>query len=130
MAGHWSELLGWDEEKIEEIRFFGFSLLREGKYERARLIFEVLLILDKDSILDRQNLGALYLQMNENQKAVEQFNKVLEKLPEDEQTLLNKAKALFMLHQNQAAIEIVQKLSKSTNVTIANDADALMMVHA
>lgn len=130
MASNWTELLGWDEDKIEEIRFFGFSLLREGKYERARLFFEVLLILNKDSVIDRQTLGALYLQMNENDKALEQFNQVLEKMPDHEPTLLNKAKALFMLNQNQTAIAIIEKLTKSSDLMIADDASALMLTHS
>ena len=129
MQTNWSELLGWDKEKIDEIRFFGFSLLREGKYDRARLFFEVLLILDGDSSFDRQTLGALYLQMNDNEKAVEQLNKALEVLPDHEPTRLNKAKALFMLNRKEEALQIVTELMKSTDTILANDAEALIMAH-
>lgn len=129
MATNWTELLGWDRDKIEEIRFYGFSLLREGKYERARLFFEVLLILDPQSAFDRQTLGAIYLQVNENEKAAEQLERALELQPNHEPTLLNKAKALFMINRKDEALSIVQKLAKCNDQALADDAQALLMVH-
>ena len=129
MKNNWTELLGWDKEQIDEIRFFGFSLLREGKYERARLFFEVLLILDGTSAFDRQTLGALYLEIGENEQAVSQLDHALSLEPAHEPTLLNKAKALFTLQHNDEAIAIAERLQKSTNEIIANDAEALIMTH-
>ncbi|MCH9610157.1 MAG: hypothetical protein S4CHLAM81_07290 [Chlamydiales bacterium] len=128
-SNKWTELLGWGSERIEEIRFFGFSILREGKYEDAKLFFEVLLILD-DSPFDRQTLGAIHLQMNENEQAIEQLDLALEKEPGHEPTLLNKAKALFASDRPSEALAIVQKLTKSDNEILASDAEALIMVHS
>jgi len=129
MKTNWAELLGWEKDKIDEIRFYGFSLLREGKYDRARLFFEVLLIIDKGTAFDRQTLGAIYLQMNENEKAVEQLNRALEIEPDHEFSLLNKAKALFMLNQKTEALTIVDRLKKSANKPLADDAEALILAH-
>ena len=126
----WSELLGWDEEKVDEIRFFGFSLLREGRYEEARLFFETLLVLDKKSLFDRQTLGALYLQINENEKALKHLDIALSIDSADEPTLMNKAKALLMLDRKTEALEIIQNLKKSSNPELANDAEALILAHA
>ena len=127
---NWAEILGWESEQLEEIRFSGFSFLREGKYEKARLYFETLLILDTQSTFDRQTLGAIYLQLGDNEKAVYQLEKALSLDSSHEPTLLNKAKAQLMLGKKQEAMDILQILKKSTHVELANDATALIMAHS
>ncbi|MCP5469497.1 MAG: type III secretion chaperone [Chlamydiales bacterium] len=127
---NWVEILGWQEEQLNEIRFSGFSFLREGKYEKARLFFEALLILDPKCIFDRQTLGAIYLQVGENEKALYQLEKALSMDPSHQPTLMNKAKALLMLGKKQEALDIIQILKKSDDAKLANDATALLMAHA
>ncbi len=126
---NWSEILGWNEEHFAEFRFSGFSFLREGKYEKARLFFEALVLLNSQSIYDRQTLGALYLQMGDNEKALHHLNEALRLDSTDEPTLLNKTKALFMLGQRAEAMVISNALQKSKDVAIAGDASALIIAH-
>lgn len=127
---NWSDILGWQEEHLEEIRFSGFSFLREGKYDKARLFFETLLILDSNSTFDRQMLGAVYLQMGENDKALYQLDKALALDPSHEPTLMNKAKALLMLGKKQEALDILKILKNSSDFQLSNDAQALSIAHS
>jgi tetratricopeptide (TPR) repeat protein len=126
---NWREILGWTNEQLEELRFSGFSFLREGHYPKALLFFEALVILDPESAYDAQTLGALYLQMGENQKALKALNQALQMEPLHEPTLLNKAKALFAINQHAEAMELVKKLEQSSDPTIAGDASALFLAN-
>lgn len=126
---NWREILGWTNDQLEELRFSGFSFLREGHYQKALLFFEALVILDPESTYDAQTLGALHLQMGNNEKALKFLNLALELDPTHEPTLLNKAKVLFSLHQRSSALEMIQKLTQSANAIIANDAAALNTIY-
>jgi len=127
---NWRDILGWTNDQLEELRFSGFSFLREGHYQKALIFFEALIILDPVNAYDAQTLGALYLQMGENAKALSTLNHALELDPTHEPTLLNKAKALLGAHQNREALDIVARLEKSGDPAIAGDAAALRTAYA
>lgn len=124
---NWRTILGWGNEQLEELRFSGFSFLREGHYQKALLFFEVLVILDPESIYDTQTLGALYLQMGQGEKALHILNRALELAPSHEPTLLNKVKALLEIGKKEEAMDLAKKLEKSKDVIIAGDAAALLI---
>ena len=126
---NWREILGWSNEQLEELRFSGFSFLREGCYKKALIFFEALVILDPESSYDAQTLGAIYLQMGENEKALKTLNHALDLEPTHEPTLLNKAKALISVHQHHEAMNIAAQLERSSDTTIANDASALRLTY-
>jgi regulator of sirC expression with transglutaminase-like and TPR domain len=67
---NWLEKLGWKEEHIEDLRYTGYSYIRQGKYDIALPFFEALTILDPESVYDAQTLGAIYLEINEPAKAL------------------------------------------------------------
>ncbi len=125
----WRAILGWTDEQLEELRFTGFSFLREGHYKKALLFFEALIILNPKSLYDTQTLGALYLQIGENKKALVTLEKASSLDPLHEPTLINKAKALLALGKNSEAINLVKKLTKSEDPTIADDAAALLLAY-
>ncbi len=89
---NWREILGWSDDQLDELRISGFAFLREGQYQKALLFFEALILLDPKSAYDHQTLGALYLQMNQNDKALRTLNRALEIDPSNEPALLNKPK--------------------------------------
>lgn len=126
---NWREILGWGDEQLEELRFAGFSFLREGLYPKALLFFEALVVLDPKSAYDHQTLGALYLQMENGPKAIATLEKAIELDSSHEPSLLNLSKALLMSHRIQEAMEIIERLSKSEDPTIANDAAALTFAY-
>lgn len=123
----WKAILGWKEEEIEEIRLSGYAFLKQGHYEKAILFFEALVILNPISIYDLQTLGALYLQVNENKKAIEILDKALRLAPNHLPSLINKAKALFCLRKFSEAFPLAQKLTRCSNKNIANEAEALIL---
>jgi tetratricopeptide (TPR) repeat protein len=127
---NWREILGWSSDQLEEIRLSGFSFLREGHYNKALIFFKALVVLDPVNAYDAQTLGALYLQLGENQKAIDILNTALTLEPEHEPTLLNKAKALLSLGQMNEALALTRQLQRSRDPSISSDADALLSAYS
>ncbi len=127
---NWAEHLGWGEEQFQDLRFAGFSLYRDGRYEQAYTYFAALVELAPDSHYDHQTLGAIQLQLGNNEKALDILDKALEMVPTDEVTLLNKTKALLMVGKKAEALAIAKKLQSSADPYLANDAQALTMAYS
>ena len=127
---NWREILGWSDEQLEELRFSGFSFLREGHYQKALLFFKALVILDPTSVYDAQTLGALYLQSGEDEKALTALDQALKLDPTHEPSLLNKAKALLTVNRKLEAVQLIKELKKSKDSTIADDATALIYAYS
>ena len=119
---NWLEILGWNSYQLEELRFAGFSFVRQGKYDKALIYFKSLVILDPKSIYDFQMLGALYLQRNEEAKALPMLNQALELDPTHEPTQLNRV--------GEEIKKVAAALEKSKNRVIADDATAVIMAHS
>jgi len=126
---NWRAILGWTDEQLEELRFTGFSFLREGHYNKALIFFEALVVIDPTSIYDNQTLGALYLQLGKGKKALSRLDQALALDPMHEPTQINKVKALLMLGQKVEAMELAETLKTSEDSTIANDASALLLAY-
>lgn len=126
----WREILGWNLDQLEELRFTGFTFLREGKYEKALLFFKTLVLLDPTNAYDQQTLGALYLQMGKGELALEAIDKALMLDESHEPTLLNKLKTLLLLHRKEEALTLARKLQTSADITIAGDASALLVSYS
>lgn len=93
---NWIEKLGWTEEHIEDLRYTGYSYVRQGKYDIALAFYEALAVLDPNNAYDAQTLGALYLQLNQSSKALKCFDRALKLETSDHgPTLLNLAKTFF-----------------------------------
>lgn len=126
----WKKILGWSKEQCDEFRLAGFSLLREGKYNRAIIYFKALVILNPDNVYDLQTLGALHLQLGENEEALIHLNKALELDPSHEPTKLNKIKAQLLTGKKEEAFALARQLEKSPDLTIASDASALILAYS
>ncbi len=126
---NWQQILGWTSDQLEEIRFAGFSYLKEGRYEKALLFFKALVVVDPKSVYDTQTLGALYLQMGEGDEALACIEQALNLDPSHEPTLLNKAKTLLILGRKQEALLLLHSLQKSKNPSIEGDASALFLAY-
>lgn len=127
---NWAEILGWGEEQCQDLRFAGFSLYRDGRYEQAYTYFAALVELAPDSHYDHQTLGAIQLQLGNNEKAIEILDIALKMDPTDEITLLNKTKALLMIGKKNDALAIACRLQNSADPYLANDAQALMLAYS
>ncbi len=131
MSGiNWKERLKWNEEHFEDLRYTGFSYIRQGKYDIALPFFEALEILDPESVYDAQTLGALYLQINAFDKALKCFDRALKLESEDHgPTLLNLAKTLFLMGKREEGLKLANILKNEKNAYIANVAKALLLAY-
>lgn len=125
----WSDILGWDSEALEDLRYLGYAYLKQGKYEIARSFFEALITLSGQNSYDLQTLGALYLEVGKNLQALNTIEQALKLDPHHAETLINRAKALFALGYRRQALAQANALLKDTNNHIANQASALLLAY-
>lgn len=128
---NWMEKLGWTEEHIEDLRYTGYSYVKQGKYDIALAFFEALAVLDPTSAYDAQTLGAIYLQLNQNQKALQCFDRALKLETSDHgPTLLNLAKTFFTMGRKEEGLKLANILKNDANTTVANIAKALLLAYS
>lgn len=125
----WLSILGWSKEELEDLRFVGYSYIKQGKYDVATTFFEALVILAPESAYDLQTLGALYLQKGNNLMALNYIEKAIKLDPVHLPTLLNRAKALFALGYKRQALSQARGLEKCAQTQIADQAQALIMAY-
>lgn len=125
----WMKLFGWTEEQLEDLRIAGFAYIRQGKYDIALPFFEALTVLDPDNAYDAQTFGALLLQLGQPAKAVKALDRALKLEADHSPTLLNLAKALFMLGKKQEGLKLANILINEPDVRIATAAQALILAY-
>jgi predicted Zn-dependent protease len=127
---NWLEILGWQLEELEDIRFAGFAYIRQGQYELATSFFEALVVLSSHNVYDLQTLGALYLQQNNNLQALNYLEKAVKLDPTHDPTLLNRCKALFALGYKKQGLAQAALLQKSADAEVSSEAEALVISHS
>ena len=125
----WRAKLNVNEEQLGDLRYAGFSYLRQGKYDIALRFFEALVILDKESAYDAQTLGALYLQVGNPGKALVMFDRALKIESDHSPTLLNLCKAFLMLGKKEEGLKLANILKNENEGYIANTARALLLAY-
>ena len=125
----WLSVLGWSGEELEDLRFVGYSYIKQGKYDIALKFFEALVILSPQSSYDLQTLGALYLQIGNNLMALNYIEKALKIQPNHAPTLLNRAKVLFALGYKKQGLLQAQALENNLSDLIAGQAQALVLAY-
>lgn len=127
---NWLDLLGWNIDEMEDIRFAGYSYVKQGKYQEALKFFEALVILSGDHLYDLQTLGAIYLEIGNNLSALNYLERALKLDSQNEPTLLNRAKALFLLGYKKQGLAQSAQLERSSNANVANQARALTLAYS
>ncbi len=122
----WLETLGWSENDLEDLRFVGYSYIKQGLYDIAIKLFEGLCALSSDNCYDLQTLGALYLQKGNNLEALDHLDRAIKIDPTNLSVHINKAKALFLLGHKTQGFEIAKKLTRCTNKEIIKQAQSLI----
>ena len=125
----WLSILGWNKEELEDLRFVGYSYIKQGNYDIAMTFFEALAILAPESVYDLQTLGALYLQKGNNLMALNYIEKAIKLDPTHYPTLLNRTKALFALGYKRQALSTARLLEKCEIEQIAGQAQALILAY-
>ncbi|PCI77783.1 type III secretion chaperone [Candidatus Aerophobetes bacterium] len=127
----WLQLLGWNKDNLEDLRFVGYDYIKQGHYSIALNFFGALAKLPTTpEVYDIQTLGALYLELGNHRDALHFLEKALGLDPMDETTLLNRAKTLFMLGYTQQGLTQVGRLTHSDDATIRGQALALSQSYA
>ncbi len=126
----WLEVLGWTDTELEDIRFVGYSYIKQGKYDLAVTFFEALIVLNPQNIYDLQTLGALYLQVGNNLMALNYIERSLKLSPDHFPTLLNRTKALFGLGYKKQGMAQAKMLETCSDLQIANQASALILAYS
>jgi len=127
----WLDLLGWTQEALEDIRFAGFSYIKQGQYRVALKFFEALVFLSgtEQYVYDLQTLGALHLQLGDHLVALNYLEQAIKINATHEPTLLNRAKALFLLGYKKQGLMQTEKLEESEDISISNQARALSLAY-
>ena len=125
---NWLEILGWGTDQLEDLRFVGFSYIKQGQYNIALDFFEALEVLSQNPY-DLQTLGALYLQKGEDLLALSMIEKALKLDPAHAPTLLNRAKAMLSLGYKRQGLAAAQALLQNPDPLIANQASALILAY-
>ncbi len=122
----WMSVLGWNSHQLEDLRYLAYSYVKAGKYKYALTMFEALVALNPHSTYDLQVVGALYLELGNNIKALNTLEKALKLDPTHLPTKLNKVKALYLLGYKEPATIEAKVLLKSPQQNIVDAADALI----
>ncbi len=127
---NWLEMLGWGEREVEDLRFAAFSFIKQGHYKTAIKFFESLIFLSKDNPYDLQTLGALHLQVGDNLASLNYLERALTLNPTHQETLLNKAKALFLLGYTKQGLSQSHLLEGSSDPHVSSQARALTLAYS
>jgi tetratricopeptide (TPR) repeat protein len=124
---NWKEILGWENEELDDLRFVAYSYIKQGIYDVALTFFDALSVLSPPTAYDLQTIGALHLQMGNGLKALEYLDRALKSAPDHLQTQLNRAKTLFMLGYQRQGLVQAMELEKSQDPEISSAASALIL---
>ena len=126
---NWLDVLGWQTKDLEDLRFVGYSYLKQGHYTMALTFFEALVILSEEHLYDLQTLGALYLQTNNNLMALNYLEKAAKQDSSHGPTLLNRSKALLALGYKKQGLMQAKHLESHPDSSIATQAAALSLAY-
>jgi tetratricopeptide (TPR) repeat protein len=124
----WSEIVGWDADALEDLRYLGYAYLKQGKFDIAQSFFEALVTFNQ-AAYDLQTLGGLYLETGQNLQALSTIEQALKVEPSHAPTLLNRVKALFALGYRRQAIAQAKALVSHSDSAVANQASALLLAY-
>jgi len=125
----WMDLLGWTDEEVNDLRFVAYSYIKQGQYKIAMKFFDALVVLCPESSYDLQTLGALHLEMGDNLMALNFFDRALQYDPNSPPTLINRAKALFLLGYHRQGLEQAAVLKSHPNAKVSGQAEALILAY-
>jgi tetratricopeptide (TPR) repeat protein len=126
---NWSDVLGWGPTHLQELRFSGYTYLKEGKFDIARIFFEALVVVDPKNPFDLRMLGAIFLLLGDSSKALNFLDQSLTLEPTHFGARLNKAKALLYLGKIPEGLKAAGELVNCQEIDVANDAQALLLAY-
>lgn len=126
----WTEVLGWGNEELDDLRYVAYSYIKQGIYDVALTFFNALAVLTPQTAYDLQTIGALHLQLGNGLKALDNLDRALKLDPTHAPTQLNRAKALFSLGYKQQGIAQALAIEKQADKSLSAQASALILAHS
>jgi Flp pilus assembly protein TadD len=113
----------WQPQEFQLLLMLGFTLHEQGRSEEAAIIFEGLATLDPKSAYSHSALGAAYLRLEQDEKALTHLNMALQLDPRDISAYINRAE-LFMKQSNyqQAQADLEMAIKIGTTLGMRNQA--------
>ncbi len=127
---NWLEVLQWSNDELENLRFMGYSYIKQGQYATALKFFEALVVLSEESVFDQQTLGALYLETGNNLMALNYLEKAIKLDPSHGPTLLNRSKALLALGYKKQGLMQAKSLEVHPETSVSSQAAALSLAYS
>ena len=87
------------------------------------------MILDTEGSYDAQTLGAIYVELNQPEKAIKYLDRALQIESDHAPTLLNLTKAFFMSGKKEDGKRLANILKKDPNPFISSQASALLLAY-
>lgn len=125
----WLQTLGWDKREVDDLRYVAYSYIKQGVYDVALTFFNALAVLTEQTAYDLQTIGALHLQLGNNQEALNLLDRALKLDPEHLPTQLNRAKALISLGDKKEGVKQAKELEKSPDPNLRREASALVLAN-
>ncbi len=127
---NWLEVLGWDEDYLDNLRAMAFLYIRQGKYDVAKDYFHTLTIFDPNNSYNLQTLGAIYLQEDQPNLALGYLEKAKTLDPNNYSIQLNHIKAMLLLGYIQESKTLLEVFSRGCrDKRLLSDAEALKMAY-
>jgi len=103
----------WQPQEYQLLLMLGFTLHEQGRSEEAAIIFEGLVTIDPRNAYCHSALGAAYMRLEQDEKALTHLNMALQLDARDISAYINRAE-LFMKQTNyqqaQADLEMAIKM--------------------
>src|SRR5262249_9685348 len=112
-----SRVKGWQQEEYQLMMMLGYTLHEQGRSEEAAVIFEGLLSLDPRNAYCHSALGAAYLRMEQDEKALNHLNLALQLDAKDISAYINRAE-LFMKQQDYKKAQTDLEMAIKIGMTI------------
>ncbi len=125
----WLNTLEWGEKEIDDLRYVAYSYIKQGVYDVALTFFNALAVLTEQTAYDLQTIGALHLQLGNNQEALNHLDRALKLDPTHLPTQLNRAKALISLGYKEQGVKQAKELEKGPDPVLKQEASALVLAN-
>ena len=112
-----SRVKGWQPEEYQLMMMLGYTLHEQGRSEEAAVIFEGLLSLDPRNAYCHSALGAAYLRMDQDEKALTHLNLALQLDARDISAYINRAE-LFMKQKEYKTAQTDLEMAIKIGATI------------
>lgn len=109
----------WQQEEYQLLMMLGFTLHEQGRSEEAVIIFEGLLSLDPRNAYCHSALGAAYMRLEQDERAMSHLNMALQLDAKDISAYINRAEVAMKqksYKQAQADLEMAIKIGSTIGV--------------